>query len=169
MSTRYETQRQLIARLLLLGKSTQQIATRVGCTARMVRAKISEPAFQKLYVELRDELFQHIDRRIYTLLEKAVKALVRQLKDPDWRARDSAIEKILAMHAGVIARLTERGTLDPRGSCTLTHPGHPLQQPLDDMTPEQRSLARAFLASMRSQRQPPRRILGVGDDPPGQS
>ena len=164
MATRYETQRQVIARLLLLGWSTQRIATRVGCTARMVRAKISTQEFQKLFAELQHELYQHIDRRIHKLLDKAVTALFRMLRHRDWRARDAAVEKILRMHAKYVERIDVTGTLEHTSPVSHDVNHHLLRLPMDDMTPEQRTLARRLLQSVR-----PPRVLGVGDDQPGQS
>jgi len=171
MATRYETQRQWIARLLLLGWTTEQIATRLHCSSRMVRWKISTPEFQKLFAELQHELYQHIDRRIHKLLDKAVTALFRMLRHRDWRARDAAVEKILRMHAKYVERIDVTGTLEHTGP--VRHDvNHDLLRlpPMDDMTDEQRQLARQLLQATRAtQPQRPPRVLGVSYDPPGQS
>jgi len=164
MDLRYETQRQWIARLLLLGWTAERIARRLGRTPRAIRYAISTPEFQKIYVELQHELFQHIDRRIHKLLAKAVAALARLLKHPDWRARDAAVEKILRMHAKYVERIDVTGTLDHTGQVRHDVNRHLLRLPMDDMTDEQRTWARQLLASVR-----PPRVLGVGDDRPGQT
>ena len=99
MDLRYETQRQWIARLLLLGWTAEQIARRLGRTPRAIRYAISTPEFQTLFAQLQREQLKVLDRRMSRLLLAAVKPLARMLKHSDWRARDAATEKILRMHA----------------------------------------------------------------------
>src|SRR3989441_1214782 len=144
---------------------------RAVAAARLVRAKISTQEFQKLFAELQHELFQYIDRRIHKLLDKAVTALAKLLKHPDWRARDAAIEKILRMHAKYVERIDVTGTLEHM-SPVRHDVNHDLLRlpPMDDMTDEQRQLARQLLQATRAtQPQRPPRVLGVSYDPPGQS
>src|SRR5262245_21336405 len=140
MDLRYERNRQLIARWLLLGASCERIAKQLHVTARTVRYQITTPQFQELYARLQREHFEHLDRKMGRLLMGAVKTLRKMLKDSDWRARDAAVEKILKLHG----RYTER--FDLTGSVAHRHE----LLPADDMTPEQRTLARQLLQSYRA-------------------
>ena len=60
MDLRYETQRQWIARLLLLGWTAEQIARHVGRTPRAIRYAISTPEFQTLYAQLQSRLMINV-------------------------------------------------------------------------------------------------------------
>ena len=116
MDLRYERNRQLIARWLLLGSSCERIAKRLHVTARTVRYQITTPAFQELYATLQREHFERLDRKMGGLLMGAVKTLNKMLKDPDWKARDAAVEKILKMHGRFVERLDLTGSLDHTGA-----------------------------------------------------
>ena len=167
MTLSAQHRRELICRLLLVGSTAEAIAKRLHVSSRTIRDVVASATFQRRFAELQREYLTVVDRRIARLLHRALKALVRLLKRPDWRAVDAAIDKVLRLHAKYVERIDITGS-----ACTLTHPGHPLQQPLDDMSPEQRLLAREFLKSFRTATRP--RVLdvssGVRDDaPPGQS
>ena len=150
MDLRYETQRQWIARLLLLGWTAEQIARHVGRTPRAIRYAISTPEFQTLYAQLQREQLKVLDRRMSRLLLAAVKALARMLKHSDCRARDAATEKILRMHAKYVERIDLTGTLDHTGQVSHVHQLG--LGPMDDMTDEQRTLARQLLQSLHRAR-----------------
>src|SRR6185295_18666938 len=86
MALRTETQRQVIARLLLMGWTAERIARKLQCTSRVIRYAISTPEFQALYTRLEQERYQGIDRRMHALLGGAVDTLEKLLKHPDWKA-----------------------------------------------------------------------------------
>ena len=161
MTLSAQNRREWIARLLLCGWTAERIARKFHCTARTIRKVIATPTFQARFRDLQRDQLKRVDLKLARLLYRAVRALARQLRHRDWKARDAAIDKVLRLHAKYVERIDVTGS-----ACTLTHPSSPLQQPMDDMSPEQRLLAREFLKSMRAQRQPPR-ILGVdsGDQP----
>jgi hypothetical protein len=153
---RTETQRQLVCRLLFIGVKTERIAKRLHCSAETIRDLIATPEFQTLYATYERQQLARVDRALPRLLTEAMDALIKLLKHPDWHARDAALEKIMSLHGPVleqfIARLHEHRQDVP-------------QQPLDDMTPEQRDATRAYLAAMR-QAVGQRRALPSGLQPP---
>jgi hypothetical protein len=89
------------------------------------------------------------------LLLMAVLALARMLKHRDWRARDSAITKIMTLHGPVLQHLIAR-LHQVRGEV----PGSTEVMELDDFRPEDRDRARELLTLARLAR-PPRML------PPG--
>jgi hypothetical protein len=115
MQVRYETQRQTIARLLLLGWTAERVARKMGCTARAIRYHISTPEFEALYGKLQREYLQRVDRKLGSLLNGAVDALERMLRHKDWKARDAALQHIFKIHGKYVERFDITGTLDPRG------------------------------------------------------
>jgi hypothetical protein len=148
MRLRYEVQRQLIARLLLMGWTAERIGKRLGCTSRAIRYAISTPQFQDLFERLQQEQLKTLDRKMSRLLHSAVKTLAKMLKHKDWRARDAAAEKILKMHSRFVERIDVSGSVDHKGAIAHAHQ-HQLEES-DDMTDEQRTAARLFLQSTRS-------------------
>ena len=64
MDLRSQTQRQVIARLMLLGCTGERIARRLGCTARAVRYAISTPEFEQLFNQLQAERLKILDRNM---------------------------------------------------------------------------------------------------------
>ena len=145
MDLRHAAQRQVIARLLLLGWSGERIARRLGCTARAVRYCIAGEEFRALFAERQKEHYQRIDRRMGALLDAALTTLLRQLKHADWRAGDSAAEKILRMHGKYIEKLDILGRVDHHHSVS--------ELPEIVMSDETRTKARELLALWR-QHQP---------------
>jgi hypothetical protein len=55
------------------------------------------------------------------LLQGAVEALERMLRNKDWKARDSAISHILRIHGKYIDRVDLTGQLDHTGSVRHVH------------------------------------------------
>ena len=105
------------------------------------------------------EQLNTLDRRMAHLLHAAVSTLKTMLHDPDLRCRDAACEKILRLHAKVVERIdvtgrVEVGPAEPAGLL-----------PLDDLTPEQRDLARVLLQSVRHPKPLPPRL--TTPDPEG--
>jgi hypothetical protein len=78
MDLRSQTQREVIARLMLFGCTAERIARRLGCTARAVRYAISAPEFEQLFNQLKKERLKILDRKMNGLLHAAAKALRRQ-------------------------------------------------------------------------------------------
>jgi len=92
MDLRRQTQRETIARLLLMGWTAERVARRMGVTARAIRYHISTPEFEALYAKLQREHLGRVGRQLGSLLNGAVDALERLLKNTDWRARDAPIQ-----------------------------------------------------------------------------
>src|SRR5262245_51325498 len=153
MDLRTETQRQLIARLLLLGCTAEQIARKLGRTSRAIRYLISKPEFEPLFAALQQEQLKILDRKMSSLLHAALKALAKMLKHPDWRAREAAAEKILRMHARFVERIDVTGRLDHTGQVVHQHQLGVI--PPGQMTDEQRVLARRLLQTTKPTRQLP--------------
>lgn len=128
-----------------------EIARRLHRSDRQIRYQTSLPTFQDEYRRFSADFFGSLDTKISRLLHgsvyKAVLTLLRQLKHPDWRARDSAEEKLLKING----RLIERVTLDLRGSVevngSIDHQ-HSFIPP-DQMSDEMRDCMRRMLALTR--------------------
>jgi hypothetical protein len=112
MQLRHVATRERIARLLLLGWTGERIAERLNCSTRQVRYAVATPEFQTLFDHLQKEHFKALDQKMHRLLHGAVTALHRQLKHPDWRARDAAIEKVLRVHGRYVEKLDLTGQVD---------------------------------------------------------
>ncbi len=149
MRLRHETQRQSIARMLLLGWTAERIARRLDCTSRAVRYAISTPEFQTMFETRRREHFATLDRRASRLLYAAVKALFRMLRHPDWRARDAAIEKILKIHGRYVEKLDLPGQLTHAGTIQHAHEHRLGILSEEDMDAETRTKARELLVLVR--------------------
>jgi hypothetical protein len=147
MTLRSNAQRELIARLLLLGWTSERIARHLRCSARAVRYCVSREEFQALFAEYQRDYFKRLDHKMSRLLRLAVDQLAKQLKHPDWRARDAAIEKVLRVHGRYIEKFDLIGTLDHTGHVRQVHQHQLAIAP--SMTDEQRTLARQLLESMR--------------------
>lgn len=103
---------------------------------------------------LEQDYFNALDRKIKNTLDLGVNALIRQLQNKDWRARDSATEKVFRLHGRYIDRVDLRGSLNYTGQ---VHHQHDHQLRLDEdvpMTDELRLKAREVLALVRQQQQP---------------
>jgi hypothetical protein len=145
MDLRRQTQRETIARLLLLGWTAERIARRMGYTPRAIRYHIATPEFESLYTKLQREHLQRVDRKLGSLLNGAVDALERLLKHSDWRARNAALEHVFRINSKYVERYDISGTLDHR------HQVRPVQGELvdDAMTDEMRVKARELLQLQR--------------------
>jgi hypothetical protein len=143
MRLRYQAQRQLIARLLLLGWTAERIGKRLNCTSRAVRYAISTPAFHELFERLQQEQLKSLDRKMSRLLHLAVKELAKRLKHKDWRARDAAAEKILRMHAKFVERIDITGSVDHRGAIAHAHNHEHV------LTDDQRNAIREYLQATK--------------------
>jgi hypothetical protein len=93
------------------------------------------------------------------LLLGAIEALAKLLRHSDWRARDSAIEKILRVHGPALERLVLRLHLNgtPAGPGELTL--------LDDLNPQQREAVRVVMKALRPEH-PHRGVLDRHSAPP---
>jgi len=152
---RVETQRQQLVRLMFQGLSTAQCAKALHCSAETVRDLSATPEYQAAYAEYERQMMQTVDRAMPKLLLMAVVALARLLKHKDWRARDSAVTKILTLHGPVLQQLIARLHQVPRST------GSSEVMELDDMTPEQRNAWRdATRKYLEATRQP--RMLRPG-------
>jgi hypothetical protein len=112
MDLRRQTQRETVARLLLLGWTAERVARKMGVSARQVRYHIATPEFEALYTKLQQEYLQRVDRQLGALLTGACDALERMLKHSDWRAREAAIHHILKVHGRYIERVDVSGSFD---------------------------------------------------------
>jgi hypothetical protein len=154
LDLRRDAQRQMIARLLMMGWGIERIARKLHVTSRAVRYHISTPDFETLFTRLQREHLARVDRQMNALLPGAVDTLEKLLKHPDWKARDAAISHILRIHGKYLDRIDLTGQLDHTGS--VRH----VQAELVDETPwtdEMRTKARELLALQRQmlQRQLP--------------
>jgi hypothetical protein len=116
---RRQTQRETIARLLLMGWTAERVARRMVVTARAIRYHLATPEFEVLYAKLQGEYRQRVDRKMSALLGGAVEALEKMLKHPDWRAKDAAVEKILRVHGKYVEKFDITGTLEHTGPLQL--------------------------------------------------
>src|SRR5262249_1916324 len=153
MDIRTQAQRERIARMVLIGMTANEIARKLHVTPKTVRYNVSTDSFKEVYDRVEREYFQAVDRELKHLFGAAVKTPTRMLRNKDWRARDSAIEKVLRLHGKLIDRLDLSGTLAHIG-----HVNHAHQHQLGingailegDMTDEQRDLARKLLMTVRA-------------------
>ena len=156
LDLRREVTRNTIARLLLLGWTVERISRRMHCHPRTVTRAISTPEFQQTYADLQREQLARVDRKMNSLLDGAVDGLEKQLKNPDWRARDSAISHILRIHGKFLDRIDFTGQLDHTGQ--VRHVQAELVE--GSMSDEMRQKARELLALQRErlQRQLPGQV-----------
>jgi hypothetical protein len=156
MNLRVETQRQVIARLLLLGWTAERIARKLHCTSRAVRYAISTDEFQTVYAELKRDHLSRVDRQMSALLLGAVDALGRLLKHQDWRARDAALQHILRIHGKYIDKIDITSQVDHSGRIQHAHDhlGRFMGLPEGPMTDELRVKTRELLAAVRKMREP---------------
>ena len=150
---RTETQRQRMLRMMFQGWSTKRIAKALHCSADTVRDLKGTVEFQTLYATYEREQLDRMDRRLVAMYSEGLDALRRQLRDRDWRARDAALEKLFRFSSDV------RGRVAPAGSAQQGW----WQSPMDDMTDDQRTLARQLMKAMRPTS--PSRLLR--NHPPG--
>jgi hypothetical protein len=142
MDLRRQTQRETVARLLLLGWTAERVARKMGVSARQVRYHIATAEFEALYTKLQQEYLQRVDRQLGALLTGACDALERLLKNPDWRAREAAIHHILKVHGRYIERVDVSGSFDQ-----VRHVHGELVE--GQMNDEMRTKARELLALQR--------------------
>ena len=158
MNLRVETQRQVIARLLLLGWTAERIARKLHCTSRAIRYAISTDEFQTLYADLQRAHLSRVDRHMSALLLGAVEALDRMLRNPDWRAKSAAVDHILRVHGKYIEKFDVSGSLTHGGTVQHDHQGRFMREgdllPADMMTDELRIKTRDLLAEFRKLREP---------------
>jgi hypothetical protein len=143
---RRQTQRETIARLLLLGWTAERVARRMGVTARAIRYHLATPEFEVLYAKLHGEYLQRVDRQMSALLGGAVEALEKILKHPDWRAKDAAVEKILRVHGKYVEKFDITGTLEHTGPAQLRQ----VELVPEGMSDEMCQKARELLAMQRT-------------------
>jgi hypothetical protein len=142
-----------LARLLLAGQTLVEAGQRLRKSRHYLLSITQYPEFQAYMAHLEQDYFNALDRKIKNTLDLGVNALIRQLRNKDWRARDSAIEKIFRLHGRYIDRVDLRGSLNYTGQ---VHHQHDHQLSLEDtpMTDELRLKAREFLTLARQQQQP---------------
>ncbi len=168
VSQRYTAQRQRIARLLLLGWTAERIGKRLGLKRRTVTYALATPEFQVLFADLMKQHFKTLDARLAHLLDEAISAMFRMLRHRDWRAVDSAVEKVLRVHGRYIERLDISGTFNHAGSIQHNHDhSHHVFGVLPDeaMTDEMRARARELLQLAREQHAARRALPSRFQDP----
>jgi hypothetical protein len=79
------------------------------------------PELKTYLAHLEQDYFAALDRKIRNTLDLGVNALIRQLRNRDWRARDAAIEKVFRLHGRYIDRVDLRGSLNYTGQITHQH------------------------------------------------
>jgi hypothetical protein len=141
------------ARLLLAGYTITSAAARLKRNRQYLVSVVALPEFKTYLAELEADYFNALDRRIKSTLDLGINALIRQLRNKDWRARDSAIEKIFRLHGRYIDRIDVRGSLSYSGQVTHQH-GHHLSLEDTTMTDEMRQRAMEFLNLARQQQAP---------------
>ncbi len=150
MSLAADIQRQRLARLLLVGLNAEQIARRMNRKPQTIRYHIAQPELLTIVEQLQHEELKRVDRKIRALLLDAVTALSRQLKSPDWRARDSAIAQVFRLHGKFIDRLDVTGTLTGEVNHQHAHAVRFGMLTDEAMSNEQRRLARDLLTTFRA-------------------
>jgi hypothetical protein len=73
------------------------------------------PHFQAYLRQLETDYFNALDQKIKNTLDLGVNALIRQLRNNDWRARDAAVEKLFRLQGRYIDRVDLRGSLNYTG------------------------------------------------------
>jgi hypothetical protein len=163
MNLRRQYQRELIARLLLMGWTAEKVGRKMKVTPRAIRYAISTPEFEALYAKLQGEYLQRVDRKMGALLGGAVEALEKMLKHPDWRAKDAAVEKILRVHGKYVEKFDISGTLEHTGPLQLRQ----VELVEGGMSDEMRAKAAALLKLQRTMFPPkalPARITSHHDE-----
>ena len=156
-----EFQQKQLIRGLCVGLSTRAIASQLRLTPQTVRDWVATPEVQGALAEYEREHFEALDRRFQYSMNLAMEEFVRQLKKKNWKA----VERMLA-DTGILGRMMEHylAKLERESSATplpSSRPGDSSLIPPDDMTPEQRELARQLMRSMRRSQSTPRML------PPG--
>ena len=153
-----EISRQAVLRLLLLGLTTREIADRLHKTPGQIRRMTNLPAFQAEYAQLQRDLLAGLDQKISQLLVMAVFALKRQLRHPNPKWRDAAIEKVMRMHGKFFDRIDLTGQIQHSGLVTQQHQ-HTHTQALSDTD---RQMIMAYLRATRDPRQQPLMLSKIG-------
>src|SRR5438552_6153569 len=156
-----EFQQNPLRRGLCVGMTTRAIASQLQLSVRTVRDWVATPEVQGALAEYEREHFEALDRRFQYSMNLAMEEFVRQLKKKNWKA----VERMLA-DTGILGRMMEHylAKLERESSATplpSSRPGDSSLIPPDDMTPEQRELARQLMRSMRRSQSTPRML------PPG--
>ena len=156
-----EFQQKQLIRGLCVGMTTRAIASQVHLSIQTVRDWAATPEVQGALAEYEREHFEALDRRFQYSMNLAMEEFVRQLKKKNWKA----VERMLA-DTGILGRMMEHylAKLERESSATplpSSRPGDSSLIPPDDMTPEQRELARQLMRSMRRSQSTPRML------PPG--
>jgi hypothetical protein len=121
MALRMSTQYELIARFLLMGWTARAIARHLHVKEERVRYAVATPEFETLTKKLLAEHLQVLDRKIEHLLYAAVRALQKQLRHRDWRARASAIEQILKIHGRAPGSVSIMGQVNHTSQVSHQH------------------------------------------------
>ena len=143
MEQRLEVQRQRIARLLFLGLNAEAIARKLGRKAQAIRYACAQPEFKTFFDAFQREQFAAMDLRLKGMLDTTLRQLSKLVKHPDPQVRLDANEQVLRLHGKFVQRIDVSGTL-----AHTTQAGW-WQTPLDDMTEEQRTLARQLMKALR--------------------
>lgn len=168
---RREVREKQVVRGLYLGMPTHQIAKQLHCSADTVRDLAATPEVQTALAEYERDHFEALDRRFRYSMNLAMEEFVRQLRRKNWKA----VERMLA-DTGMLGRMMEYYvTKMERGPSArpvaASGPGfgdRPSLVPPDDMTPEQRELARQLMQSIRKSQATRRRLPpGLISPPPG--
>jgi hypothetical protein len=137
------------------GWSTKRIANALHCSADTVRDLKGTVEFQTRYAQYERQQLERMDRALVAMLTEGITTLRRQLRHRDPWVRDAAIEKILKIHGKYVEKLDITARLDH-----ARQPGW-WEGPQDDMSDEQRVLARELLkaARLRESIESPSRLL----------
>ena len=151
--------------MMFQGLSTAQCAKALHCSAETVRDLSATPEFQTLYAEYERQMMQTVDRAMPRLLLMAVVAMAKLLKHPDWRARDSAVTKILTLHGPLVQHLIAQRLHQIRGHV----PGATTEvMELDDFAAEKIVIEPATCSMLaRTARQPRMLPNRLTTQPPG--
>ena len=142
-----------LARLLLAGQTLVEAGRRLKRNRQYLVSVTALPEFKTYMAELEADYFSALDRKIKNTLDLGINALIRQLRNKDWRCRSDALEKIFRLHGRYIDRIDVRGSLNYTGQITHQH-HHQLRLEDTPMTDEMRQRATELLTLARQQREP---------------
>jgi hypothetical protein len=149
---REETHQEKLVHLWWRGQTTAQCARALNLSHESVRDLANTSAFQTAFEAYRREQWTIMARQSCALLLASFEALVRNLKSPDWKARQAAAE-LLLIHTKTLEWLAGERPMDPARSSAVGQPPDPTTVgviPPEAMIDESRDLARKLMRSIRN-------------------